>query len=266
MIKLRRAFLLTIVILSTLWVSAGYTPKAVPNPKVKGQEFYVSDPDALLDADDVAFLNRCSQMLEKETKAEMAIVALKSIDNADAFNFTYELFQRWGIGKKGKNTGVLVLFVLDSHDIRIMTGTGIEGVLTDALCSQIIRNKMTPYFKAGDYGGGLCHGALAIYKVCTKDDAPDELLNMHSATRRKSFESERNEEEDDWTTLMSLLIFLLLMIIVIWKSKGPNSRTGSGSSTYGGYGGGYVGGFGGGFSGGSWGGGSTAGGGAGGKW
>ena len=263
---LRRLFLYCFMALS-LVLHAGYTPKTVPDPKTQGQAFYVSNPDGIVNSDDVAFLNRCAQMLEKETQVELAVVALNSIDHADAFYFSYELFQRWGIGKKGKNTGVLVLFVLDSHDIRIMTGSGIEGVLTDAQCSQIIRNKMTPYFKAGDYGGGLCHGALAIYKVCTNGNAPEELLNMQSATHRKSFESERKEVGINWIALISLLAFLLLMVIVIWKTKGPNSRMGSGSSSWTGFGGGYTGGgFGGGFGGGSWGGGSTFGGGAGGKW
>ena len=262
--RLRKYALLLVVLCSTTFISAAYTPRTVPNPKVQGQAQYVANPDNILNADDVQFLNHCAQTLYDKTQAELCIVVLESINNADAFHFAYELFQIWGIGVKGKNTGVLVLFVLDSHDIRIMTGTGIEGVLTDARCAQIIRDDMTPAFRENDYGGGLCRGVLRIYETCTDGVAPEELLNMKSVTNRGGFASESNDE-NSWAGFIILLIFLVVIIYAIWKSAGSSS----GGTGYrgGGYSGGYGGGYsGGGFGGGSWGGGSTSGGGAGGKW
>ena len=214
--KLRKFILVSVALLSAMWVSAGYTPQTVPDPKVYGQGYYVSDPDTLLSDSDVVFLNQCAQTLDSATHVELCVVALRSIDDADAFDFSYELFQRWGIGRKGQNTGVLVLFVLDSHDIRIMTGTGIEGVLTDARCSDIIRQDMTPSFRAGNYGEGLCLGALAIYETCTDGDAPEELLNMKSVTNRGKYASESGDEEGDW--LLGLLFFggIIGFFFLIW--------------------------------------------------
>ena len=259
-----------VVLFSTIPAFAAYTPATVPNPKLLGQEHYVANPDQVIDADDEAFLNHCAASLDTKTQVEMCVVALKSINNADAFYFAYELFQRWGIGRVNKNTGVLVLFVLDSHDIRIMTGTGIEGVLTDARCSEIVRKDMTPMFREGDYGGGLCRGALRIYETCTKGNAPEELLNMKSVTNRGGFaEEDDNEEAIAWVSFIILLTVLIVFICFVWKIGGPHSGGRSGGYSGGGhyYGGGYSGGYSGGFSGGgSWGGGSTFGGGAGGKW
>lgn len=269
--RLHRYILWLIVLFSTISASAAYTPATVPNPKLQGHACYVANPDHILDADDEAFLNRCAASLDEKTHVEMCVVALKSINNTDAFYFAYELFQRWGIGRVNQNTGVLVLFVLDSHDIRIMTGTGIEGVLTDALCSEIVREDMTPMFREGDYGGGLCRGALHIYEICTKGDAPEELLNMKSVTNRGGF-ADSNEDDESWAGFIMLLVVLAVIIFVIWKSSGKNSggSTGSFGGGYRGggyYGGGYSSAYSGGFSGGgSWGGGSTFGGGAGGKW
>jgi len=268
--RLRRYALCLVVLISTISAFAAYTPATVPNPKQQSQANYVANPDNIINTDDVAFLNRCAATLDSQTKVELCVVALQSIDDADAFQFAYELFQRWGIGRVNQNTGVLVFFVLDSHDIRIMTGTGIEGVLTDARCSQIIRDEMTPLFREGDYGGGLCRGSLRIYETCTDGDAPEELLNMTSVTNRGGLESSNDDES--WAGLIVLLIVGVIIIYSIWKSSGRGGGStggfGSGSTIYmGGFGGGSSSNFGGGgFSGGSFGGGSTSGGGAGGKW
>jgi len=199
---MRRFFLYCLLVCSLAIQAAYYTPATVPNPKKQSQENYVSNPDNILSVDDVDFLNRCAASLEQQTQAEMCVVAIGNIDSMDCFDFAYELYQRWGLGKRGKNTGVLILFVLDSHDIRIMTGTGIEGILTDARCSQIIRDDMIPAFREGNYGEGLCLGALRIYEICTDGTAPEELLNMTSVTNRGKYAPEGGGESDGWLTFL----------------------------------------------------------------
>lgn len=196
-----------------------YTPSSVPNPKDQGQSCYVSNPDAIVADSDVVFLNRCAASLERQTDVEMAIVALGSIGDTDAFDFAYELFQRWGIGGKGKNTGVLVLFAEESHDIRIMTGVGIEGVLPDAKCSRIIQESMIPAFREGDYGGGLCLGALRIYETCTDGEAPDELRNARSVTNRGQYAEEEDMTDTELAlVLLSVLLVAVLCFVLAWFS------------------------------------------------
>ena len=266
-----RRFGIYISLLCVMAVQAAvYTPSSVPDPKAQGQGFYVSNPDALLADSDVVWLNSCAQQLDQATRVELCVVALQSIGESDAFDFAYELYQRWGIGRKGQNTGVLILFVELSHDIRIMTGVGIEGVLTDAQCSQIIRTDMTPAFKQGDYGAGLCLGALRIYEICTEGNVPEELLAIRSVTNRGKY---AEEEEDttikDWIFAIIIIFcvycFIESVIRSIKKGGGSGGHSGGSDPTIfiGGGGGGFSSG---GFSGGSWGGGSTFGGGAGGKW
>ena len=254
-----------------LWVAvvqaAVYTPSSVPDPKVQGQGFYVSNPDAILADSDVVWLNTCAQKLDAATHVELCVVALQSIGESEAFDFAYELFQRWGIGRKNQNAGVLMLFVEQSHDIRIMTGVGIEGVLPDARCSQIIHDDMIPAFRAGDYGGGLCLGALRIYEICTDGNVPEELLAIRSVTNRGKYGS--SDDDESWVGFVVLLVIFLVILFVLWTPSGTSGRGGSGGSSGGSgpiifFGGGGGGGFSGG--GGSWGGGSTFGGGAGGKW
>ena len=214
---LRKTLVIVALLVGSLAYAAEYTPSTVPDPKKAGQGFYVSNPDTILSADDVDFLNDCARDLESRTQVELCVVALGSIGEMDCFDFCYELFQRWGIGGKNKNTGVLICFVLDSHDIRIMTGTGIEGVLTDAKCSDIIRTEMVPAFKAGKYGEGLCCGVLRIYEICTDGEAPEELQNMKSVTNRGKYASASSSDdevsEDD--TIVNVVIWGIVAIIIL---------------------------------------------------
>ena len=263
--KMRHIALLFALCFGALAVQARvYLPADVPNPKAQGQRCYVSNPDAIITDSDRVFLNACAARLERETSAEMCIVALESIGEMSCFDFTYELFQRWGIGKEGKNTGVMVFFVLNSHDIRIMTGVGMEGVLPDARCAQIIREAMLPAFRDGDYSGGLCLGALRIYEECTNGEAPEELRNMRSVTDRAQYAQAAEKEEYIVDIIVLLFLVVLVWLIIKGIKKGgdnPHLGRGVGGPMMGGFGNGY-----GGSIGGSWGGGSTMGGGAGGKW
>ena len=175
--------------------AAIYTPTSLPNPKAQDQYNYVCNPDGIVDQSNMLFLNRLAQQLEDSTLVELCVVAVESIGQADAFDFCYELFQRWGIGKEGKNTGVLLFLAVESRDIRIMTGGGIEGVLTDAVCNEIIQSTMISPLRNADYSDALALGALRIYEVCTDGDAPEELRQMTSATNRYHYADETAENE-----------------------------------------------------------------------
>jgi uncharacterized protein len=195
--------------------AATYSPKTVPDPKQYGQGCYVSNPDSILTPDDVEYLNRCCLLLEDSTDVELAIAVLGSIGEYEPFEFGYELFQRWGIGKAGKNTGVLITFALASRQVYINTGSGIEGVLPDATCKKIIERDMIPYFKLGDYGGGLCNGATHIYTIYTNGDAPEELLNMVSSTNRGKFAQQQTKKDDNDITPMEWGVFTVLVFLFV---------------------------------------------------
>lgn len=205
--------------LVSIVVCAGtYTPQTVPNPKHTGQGNFVCNPDGIITADDETFLNRCARQLEDSTGVELCVVALDNISDYDAFDFCYELFQHWGIGKEGKNTGVLLFLALDTRDVRIMTGGGIEGVLNDAVCNQVIQKNMLPALKQGDYSGGLCLGALRIYELCTDGDAPEELRNTSSITNRYQYaNSDDDPSATDWMLIAAIVIGMLGLLQFLLK-------------------------------------------------
>ena len=155
---------------------AAYTPHSVPNPRTVDASAFVANPDAILSAAEVEAIQRVAEQLNQATGVELVTVALGDIGQADAFEFSLELFNHWGIGKSGKNTGVLIFFALRSRDIRIVTGGGVEGLLPDAVCSRIVDEDMIPLLRHGHYGEGLLAGNKAIALRLTDDRALAELL------------------------------------------------------------------------------------------
>lgn len=204
-------------------VQAGiYTPTSLPNPKVQDVHNYVCNPDGIVETNEVLFLNRLAHQLEDSTQVELCVVAVESIGETEAFDFCYELFQRWGIGKKGTNTGVLLFLAVESRDIRIMTGGGIEGVLTDAVCNEIIQQTAIPPLRNGEYSDGLALSALRIYEICTDGSVPDELRNMTSVTNRYHYadESEENELTEIFYFFIGIpMLFVVLLLVIVSRPK-----------------------------------------------
>ena len=204
--------------------AAVFTPTTLPNPKVQNQRNYVCNPDKIVASSEVMFLNRLARQLEDSTQVELCVVAVNSIGEMDAFDFCYEVFQRWGIGKKGKNTGVLLFLAVESRDIRIMTGGGIEGILTDAICNEIIQKTMISPLRNADYSDAMALGALRIYEICTDGEAPEELRQMTSATNRYHYADE--SEENPWLELLYFvgiptLIFAVIIALLLMPKKCP---------------------------------------------
>ena len=216
-VKLIISFLMLAVM-----VQAGiYTPTSLPNPKVQDVHNYVCNPDGIVETNEVLFLNRLAHQLEDSTQVELCVVAVESIGEIEAFDFCYELFQRWGIGKKGTNTGVLLFLAVESRDIRIMTGGGIEGVLTDAVCNEIVQQTAIPPLRNGEYSDGLALSALRIYEICTDGTVPDELRNMTSVTNRYHYadESEENELTEIFYFIGIPMLFVVLLLVIVSRPK-----------------------------------------------
>ena len=102
-----------------------------------------------------------------------------------------------------------------------MTGTGIEGVLTDGICSKIMYEEMFPSFREGDYDMGICLGVLAIYDVCTDGETPEELQAVRSVTNRGRYGEEEDEEWFGWSVTERVMIggailFVLGLFLLGW--------------------------------------------------
>lgn len=126
----------------------------VPNPR-QTEGGWVVDMAGILTPDQKQQLNEMISALERDTGAEMAVVILQRTVDAEPKEFATELFNRWGIGKRGGDNGVLVLVALQQRRIEVETGYGIEGTLPDSEIGSILQDVVVPAFRKGDYAGGL---------------------------------------------------------------------------------------------------------------
>ncbi len=99
---------------------------------------------------------------ETATGNQIVVLTVPTIGSTSIEEYAVEVFEAWKLGQRDKDNGVLVVVVPQDRKMRIEVGYGLEGTLTDLACSQVIRNVMTPQFKAGNYDRGIDEGVGAI--------------------------------------------------------------------------------------------------------
>jgi uncharacterized protein len=203
---------------------------------------------------------------EQATSNQITIVTITDLGDYDISDYAIQLGKKWGVGKSGKNNGVVILASLNGHKINISTGKGLEGALTDLQCGRIIRNEMVPSFRDMNYFDGFSKAADAVIAATKGEYKGDAKKATHVPL----------------TAIIILVIIIVFIIRIIGRggSGGGNYMSGGGIGSFatgmllgdllgGGSrgGGGFGGGSGGGDSGfGGFGGGDFGGGGASGSW
>ena len=203
-----RRYLIFIICALSLTLPAAakrYKIKEIPNVQVENRYRFTSNPDGILSVSAVAQIDSICYDLRHRGIAQVAVVAVDEIASDDVFEFAYELFSAWGVGNKSDN-GIGVLLVESEHEIRFVTGYGIEGVLPDALCKRIQKQYMLPHFRNDDYDSGMVAGISAIRSVLNGSELDAGLTDDY--------------EEDDTTAIISIFAFiaftigLFLMVVV----------------------------------------------------
>jgi len=274
----RVSAILWIVLGAAVWVAA--EPIASLRPTN-----YVNDFAGVLDAATQARLNALCQQVDQKAQAQIAVVTVKSVDGQDVVSYAVALYQKWGIGSKGKDRGVLILLATQDHKYWTTVGYGLEAILPDGKVGGFGR-EMVPLLRSGDYAGAVTLMTARVAAVIAQDAGITLDNQPRLATPRQ-----RPEPGGPGVVVVLIVVFIVVAILRVIFSGFTGGR-GSGGSGFlsgllwsilfssmgggrGGYGGGDGGGFGGGgFGGGGFGGGgfggfgggSTGGGGAGGSW
>jgi len=217
---------------------------------------YVNDFAGILSPETKLKLNRLIVDLEKQTTAQVAVATVESISPETVETYTNKLFEKWGVGQKEKDNGVLILVAVKERKTWIEVGYGLEGAIPDAHASRIYRDIMVPSFGKGDFNGGISRTVEAIAGLIAEDSG---VSIDGASTPPKTKTSSRTG--GGW-------VFFFVVLVVVLISFFRASRRNSGTSSRGGgfWVGGGSGGFSGGFGGGGFGGGMSGGGGAGGGW
>lgn len=129
--------------------------------------------------------------LERATSAELAVVTIPTLSGRSVEEYATALFNDWGIGKAGRDNGVLVLVAVQERAMRIEVGYGLEGVLPDGLAGSVIRESFLPRFRDGDYRGGVIDGTSRVIEILRRNETltPSQRAALDAAARdaRKSW-------------------------------------------------------------------------------
>jgi uncharacterized protein len=226
---------------------------------------YVADLAGVIDADSKQQMEQLSRAVYEQAHATIELVTVHSLDGASIEQFTTDLEDKWKVGPKGTDRGVIMILAINDRKRRIEVGYGLEGILNDAKVGDIGRT-MVPWLQRGEYGQGLLEGEQQIANVIAAD-AHVTLTPVEHPVQQPAPQRGRH----DW---LGIVIFFVILFFIFgggrrgrggwlpWFILG-NMMGGGGRGGFGGGGGGGGDGgggdFGGGFGGGSGGGGASGG-------
>lgn len=183
---------LTVILVGLVCLAAalgavtGLAQAAIPAPP---PELYVLDQAGVMSSDTKSAIINTSQELARQTKAQVAVVTLNSLDGQTIEQVGLQIGRQWQLGDAQLNNGVLILVVPSARQSRIEVGYGLEGALPDGKTGRIQDDYMLPYFRTNDYDQGLLNGYKAVvaevareYGV-TLNVSPPQPLQVDTGSR-----------------------------------------------------------------------------------
>ena len=163
--KLSAAFIVLVFIFSFLTCfpfMRSFIPAISAEPSYPDYSSYVNDYAGVLQSDSKTQTEDLIAKVEKETNSEIAVAIISSLEGVSVEEYAVKLFEKWGVGKKKEDNGVLLLVAIEDRKLRIEVGYGLEGTITDLEAGNIIDNVIVPKFKQNDYSTGVYDGVVAI--------------------------------------------------------------------------------------------------------
>ena len=211
--KKRIIFCITLLMVLTTLMSmltGCTTSEKIPIPTIE-KDVYIYDEDNIIDDDVEENLNKMLVELEEKTEVEFSVVSVESLLDRSIENYSNNLFNTLGIGKKGEDNGILLLFSRSDEKVRLEIGRGLEGCLNDSKCGRILDDYFVPYRENDEYTEATKLTVNAVLKVlCEEYDITITGLNT---------ESIQIEEPDELTLgqwVIIIVIIIILLIVLEW--------------------------------------------------
>jgi len=254
MISARNPFIL----LTLLLLVTAFAPPSLASTIPERPSHYVMDLAGILDQSTEGRLNGFLRELEQKTGAQVVLLSIDSLEGNSLEGFSLSVAEKWGLGQRDRDNGLLILFAMKERKYRFEVGYGLEGILPDSLVGSIGREYIVPYFRKGDYASGAAATTLAVASVIAKDKGVT-ITGMPSLGRPASGTRADTELSLSGKVFL-ILIFIIfiymlirhpraLFLFLLYSSMGGRRSSWGGG---GGFGGGGGGGFGGGGASGGW--------------
>jgi uncharacterized protein len=173
----------------------------------------VTDKAGILSATELTALEQKLVAVDDSSSNQIAVVIIKSLQDRPIEEYATKLFRTWGIGNKKTNNGVLLLVSVDDRKVRIEPGYGLEGAIPDIVADDIIRTKIAPAFREGNYYKGI-------------DEATNELAK--AAVGEYKVARKRNKPSRDGDNPMVVFFIILIFVLIILAGIGGGGGFGGG--------------------------------------
>lgn len=228
----------------------------------------VVDQVGVLEPSQKQRLEELSYALRDQDQVYLQVLVIKNLGDETIEQFSIRVTDQWKLGEKKTDRGELLVVAIENKKIRIEVGRGLEGILTDLVTKRILREEATPFFRRGDFGGGILAAQVRVAAIIRKGLHAETSYSEKSSEGNVSGKSISVDEKDSNANKNhDLILFIILICLILFFNRfgGGGGRRGLrpwGGGWYGG--GGWSGGGGSSWSGG--GGGGFGGGGASGDW
>ncbi|MDI1293769.1 MAG: YgcG family protein [Methylobacter sp.] len=132
----------------------------------------VTDLTSTLSAEQVNALEAKLTAFEAKKGSQIAVLIVPTTQPKDIAEFGIEVADLWQTGRKGVDDGVILIVAKDDRKLRLEVGYGLEGIIPDAVAKRVIAETITPFFKAGDYAGGIDAGVEQLIKLIEGENLP----------------------------------------------------------------------------------------------
>jgi uncharacterized protein len=146
----------------------------------------VTDTTGTLDAQQKESLETTLAALEQRKGAQLAVLIVPTTQPEEIAQYSIRVVDAWKLGRQKVDDGALLIVAKNDHRVRIEVGRGLEGAIPDAAGARIIREYITPKFRAGDFYGGIGDAVSAMTKLIDGEELPPPLTDDHSSRKGKS--------------------------------------------------------------------------------
>lgn len=154
----------------------------------------VIDEAKILSASDKQAIETKLRSINDRGLAQAAVVIVPTTNGEDIFDYSMKVADRWKLGKKDTDQGLLMVVAVNDRKMYILTGYGLEGTIPDAVAKRIISDDITPRFKQGDYAGGITAGINRIEERLTTDPAILKQADANRVNTNANSNAQSNQE------------------------------------------------------------------------
>ena len=186
------------IIIACLCVQSAFL-FALDVPSLNGP---VNDYAHILTASETKELNAYLYSIDRQSDLQIAVLTIPSLEGESLEDYSIRVAEKWQIGQKGKDSGVILIIAAQDRKLRIEVGYGLEDRITDAQSSRIIRSVIAPQFKRQEYGKGVLLGIKSLAGLALQDES---LIN--EAVKESG-------RQDDGSIPLPLIIFLIIIFLL----------------------------------------------------